>query len=165
MTKLTESSLIVHWMTHEVGLLKTVAKGARRAKSSFAGRIDLFLEAEFEWNRSSKSELHILREVTVTNFRLPLRQSYRDSVIAAYFGQLLELVLETDHPEPELFDLLNRGFGYLLKNGADRRAFLHFENEVGRLLGFGKSSQTTLSQTYGRLPSSRDHCLDLLSER
>ena len=34
LTKLTDTSLIVHWMSEEAGLIKTVAKGARRAKSS-----------------------------------------------------------------------------------------------------------------------------------
>ncbi|MDA7517756.1 DNA repair protein RecO, partial [Akkermansiaceae bacterium] len=95
---MTESSLIVHWLTEEAGLIKTVAKGARRAKSSFAGRIDLFIDAELEWTRSSRSELHALREVSVVDFRQGLRKSYRDAVIAAYFGQLLEQVLELDHP-------------------------------------------------------------------
>lgn len=163
LTKLTESSLIVHWLTEDAGLLKTVAKGARRAKSSFTGRLDLFVDAEFEWNKSSRSELHTLREVNVCDFRVSLRENYRDSVVAAYFGQLLELVLEPDHPVPEMCDLLQRGLGYLRENGADHRGFLHFEKEVSRLLGFGKSAQSSLIQTYGSLPRSRDHCLDLLS--
>ncbi len=46
LTKLTETSLIVHWLTENDGLIKTVARGARRAKSSFAGRIDLLLLAD-----------------------------------------------------------------------------------------------------------------------
>ena len=33
LTKLTDTSLIVHWFTAEAGLIKTVAKGARRPKS------------------------------------------------------------------------------------------------------------------------------------
>jgi recombinational DNA repair protein (RecF pathway) len=40
--KLTETSLIVTWLTEHHGKLKTVAKGARQAKSRFAGRLDLF---------------------------------------------------------------------------------------------------------------------------
>ena len=32
---LTETSLIVHWLTPELGRLATVAKGARRHKSLF----------------------------------------------------------------------------------------------------------------------------------
>lgn len=162
LTKLTESSLIVHWLTEEAGLIKTVAKGARRAKSSFAGRIDLFIDAELEWTRSSRSELHALREVSVVDFRQGLRKSYRDAVIAAYFGQLLEQVLELDHPVPEMFDLLQRGLAYLGEKGADRKAFYHFEKEIARLLGLGTSTQSALLQSYGKLPASRDHCLDLL---
>jgi len=159
---LTESSLIVHWLTENAGLIKTVAKGARRAKSSFAGRLDLFIEAELEWTRSGRSELHALREVSVHDYRTGLRKSYRDAVIAAYFGQLLEQVLELDHPVPEMFDLLQRGLLYLVERGADRKAFDHFEKEIARLLGLGTSSHVALLKTYGKLPFSRDHCLDLL---
>ncbi|HXA44461.1 MAG TPA: recombination protein O N-terminal domain-containing protein, partial [Candidatus Angelobacter sp.] len=44
---LTETSLIVHWLTPDLGRLATVAKGARRPKSPFAGRLDLFYVADF----------------------------------------------------------------------------------------------------------------------
>ena len=48
--KLTESSLIVTWFTEAHGKLKTVAKGARRPRSPFAGRLDLFFAAEIRAN-------------------------------------------------------------------------------------------------------------------
>lgn len=165
LTKLTDSSLIVHWMSEEAGLIKTVAKGARRAKSAFAGRLDLFVQADFEWARSRKGELHQLREVSVTDFREGLRGKYRDAVVAGYFGQLLELVLELDHPEPEMWDLLNRGLGHLGEDGASRRAMFFYEREVARLLGLGKGGHLGILQIYGKLPKSRDHCLDLLPEK
>lgn len=163
LTKLTDTSLIVHWMTEEAGLIKTVAKGARRAKSSFSGRLDLFIEAEFQWGRSRRSELHGLREVVVLDYREDLRKSYRDALMAGYFGQLLELVLELDHPEAGIYNLLQRGLNHLVTSGANRRALLHFENEVSRILGLGKEGHTGIFHAYGKLPSSRDHCLDLLS--
>ena len=75
-------------------MIKTVAKGARRPKSSFAGRLDLFIEADLQWSRNSKSELHALREVSVSGYREGIRKSYRDALLAGYFGQLLEMVLE-----------------------------------------------------------------------
>lgn len=162
LTKLTDSSLIVHWMTGEVGLIKTVARGARRAKSAFAGRLDLFVDADFEWQRSRGGELHHLREVSVRDYRTGLRGRYRDAVVAGYFGQLLELVLEPDHAEPGMFDLLARGLGYLTREGADRRALFHYEREVARLLGLGPDGHLGILQAYGRLPGSRDHCLELL---
>lgn len=165
LTKLTDTSLIVHWMSTEAGLIKTVAKGARRARSPFAGRLDLFVQADFQWIPNRKSELHVLGEVSVRDFRKKLRERYRDAVVAAYFGQLLELVLEWDHPEPEMADLLDRGLGYLQDNGADRRALHFFEKEVARFLGLGRRGHLGIMEAYGKLPKSRDHCLDLLSEK
>ncbi|MFT6864703.1 MAG: DNA repair protein RecO (recombination protein O) [Akkermansiaceae bacterium] len=165
LTKLTDTSLIVHWMSEEAGLIKTVAKGARRVKSGFSGRLDLFVEAEFEWIRNKRGELHALREVSVVNFREGLRKSYCDALVAAYFGQLLELVLELDHPEREMWDLLGRGLGHLAVAGASRRALLHYEREVARILGLGKGAHLGILQVYGKLPKSRDHCLELLPQK
>ena len=97
----------------------------------------------------------------MTNYREPLRGSYRDSVVAAYFGQLLEMVLELNHAEPEIFALLQRGLAYLTEEGGNRKAVLHFEKEVARLLGLGDGAQQGIFNAYGKLPASRKHCLDL----
>jgi len=48
---LTDTSLIVHWLTPEFGRLATVAKGARRPKSPFAGKLDLFYLADLSFQR------------------------------------------------------------------------------------------------------------------
>jgi len=167
LTKLTETSLIVHWCTQEHGLIKTVAKGARRPKSLFAGQLDLFFEAELNWARSQKSELHSLREVAVIDYRENLRKKYIDTVAASYFAELLGHVVELDHPVPELFDLLQRGLAYLGSHGADKRAVLHFEHEMARLLGVAhtrKSAALALEQAFGSLPRGRAACLDSLED-
>jgi hypothetical protein len=38
---------------------------------------------------------------------------------------------------------------------------LHFEKEVARLLGLGDWAQRGILNAYGKLPASREHCLDL----
>ena len=133
--KLTESSLIVTWFTEEHGKLKTVAKGARRPKSSFAGRLDLFYLAEITYSRSRQSELHGLREVIVKNSREGLRLQYARTQMAAYFVELVEMTTEFEQPVPEVYDLLRRALDFLDKNDPTRRAMLHFESELSRLLG------------------------------
>ncbi|MCX6892658.1 MAG: recombination protein O N-terminal domain-containing protein, partial [Verrucomicrobia bacterium] len=45
--RLTETSLIIHWLTPGLGRLATVAKGALRPKSPFRGKLDLFYRADF----------------------------------------------------------------------------------------------------------------------
>lgn len=165
LTKLTETSLIVHWCTLEDGLIKTVAKAARRPKSPFAGKIDLFFQAELTWVRSRKSELHTLREVAVVNYRENLRKCYADIVAASYFTDLLARVVEPDHPVPELYDLLERGLNYLGENGADERGVLHFERELARMLGVSHDRMTaalSLERAFGSLPRGRTACLEML---
>jgi len=167
LTKLTESSLIVHWCTEEHGLIKTVAKGARRPKSAFAGKVDLFFQADINWVRSRKSELHTLRELSVTDYREGLRRRYADTVVASYFGELLAHVVERDHPVPELFDLLQRGLRYLEESGADKKAVFHYEKELARLLGVGQGrtgAAMALEQAFGSLPRARAACLHAIGE-
>src|SRR6185503_5936803 len=83
----TETSLIVNWLTPDLGRISTVAKGARRAKSPFRGKLDLFYECDFSFQRSRRSELHTLREVSVQDFHAPLRQQVNYLQQAAYFVQ------------------------------------------------------------------------------
>lgn len=166
LTRLTETSLIVHWCTQSEGIVKTVAKGARRPKSPFAGKLDLFFESDLSWVRSRKSELHTLREVAVIDYRESLRKRYVDTVSASYFVDLLASVVESDHPVPELYDLLRRGLNYLSDHGADQRGVLHFENELAKLLGVRHESMSaamSLERAFGDLPRARKVCLDMLT--
>lgn len=164
-TKYSDTSLIVTWLTLEHGKLKTMAKGALRPKSSFAGGIDLFFETEISFVRSNRSEIHTLREVALANTFEGLRKEYARVELASYFVELLELMTEPEHPVPELFDLLHRALGYLENATPDRRALLHFENELARLLGVhkeGGSAHAALSRMSHHLPESRRGLLEKL---
>ncbi len=107
---LTETSLIVHWITRDLGRVGTVAKGARRPKSPFRGKLDLFFTAEFTFARSRRSDLHTLREVDLRASRDTFRRDLAALERASYATTFLEQVTETDTPIPELFDVLA---GYL----------------------------------------------------
>lgn len=157
-TKLTETSLILTWLTESHGKIKTVAKGARQPKSRFAGRLDLFYECEIQWSRSRRSELHTLREVALRVAHEGLRADYHLVALAAYFVELVELVTEMDHPVPEIFDLLQRGLQYVNTNSASLRALEHFEAELARLLGIQQpsvSAAVALARAYHHLPGAR----------
>jgi DNA repair protein RecO (recombination protein O) len=136
--KLTESSLIVTWCSEEWGVLKTVAKGARKARSSFAGQLDLFVEGELMWYRSRVSDLHTLKELRVTSVRQPLRTSYGRTVTAAYLGELVERAVESESAVPEVFDLLRRALDFLAEGGELHRALPFFEKELAGFLGLGR---------------------------
>lgn len=163
LTRLTETSLIVHWLTDTHGLIKTIARGARRPNSKFAGKLDLFFGAEVEWSRARQGELHALREVSVTDYRSGLRESYAAMLTAGYFCHLLEWAVEREHPEPEMYDLLGRALDYLAANQATRRALDRFEYRLAVLLGVAAADRGSAAQAlqaaYGQLPAIRAACL------
>src|SRR5260370_1784718 len=86
--KFSDTSLIVSWCTESLGCVQTVAKGARRAKTPFAGKLDLFFETEILIAPSRKSTLHTLTEVVVTNPFVRIRKNYFRTQAAAYFVEL-----------------------------------------------------------------------------
>ncbi|HVV00229.1 MAG TPA: DNA repair protein RecO [Verrucomicrobiae bacterium] len=106
---LTESSLIVQWLAEGQGRLSTVAKGARQPKSSFRGKLDLFYEADFSFVRARRSELHILREVSLRDPRALIRRDLGYLRQAAYCAALIEQATETATPLPVIPELM-RGF-------------------------------------------------------
>jgi DNA repair protein RecO (recombination protein O) len=166
LTKLTDTSLIVHWFTADHGIIKTVAKGARNPKSPFAGQLDLFFGAEISWISARTGELHSLREVQVTECREAIRGEYNAMLLSAYCCRLFELLIERDHPEPELFDLLKRALDHVATDGASSKALRHFEHETARILGLSherKQAAPVLREMLGSLPPQREQLLERLS--
>ncbi|MEO7167539.1 MAG: DNA repair protein RecO [Spartobacteria bacterium] len=167
--KLSDTSLIVSWCTDSLGRVETVAKGARRPKSVFAGKLDLFFEAEIQLKRSRKTNLHTLTEAVLRNPFGGIRTNYLRTQTASYFVELIELTTELDHPAPELFHLLQRAFGFLDANDASRRAVRHFETELARSAGVHDDAllksdpAVALGNLFGRLPRGRAALLKALA--
>jgi DNA repair protein RecO (recombination protein O) len=105
---LTETSLIVHWLSPNFGRLATVAKGARRPKSPFLGKLDLFYEADFSFSRSRSSELHMLREVRLRKTNGALREDILKLRQAAYAVAFIVQTTETETPLPAVYELFEK---------------------------------------------------------
>lgn len=110
---LTETSLIVHWLTADAGRIATVAKGARRPKSPFRGKLDLGHRAEFTFRRSRTSDLHLLGEVSLQETYPALRTDWHRLSQAAYGVNLIEMTTEADTPLPEAWELFSGFVGRL----------------------------------------------------
>ena len=132
---LTETSLIVHWVTPGLGRLATVAKGARRPKSTFRGKLDLFYLADFSFARSQRSELHNLREVSLRETHRRLRQDLSALQQASYCAALVEQSTETETPLPGVFDLLVSVMDRLEDAPARPETILGFEAKLLKELG------------------------------
>ncbi len=132
---LTETSLIVHWLTPNLGRLTTVAKGARRPKSTFRGKVDIFYIAEFSFLRSHRSELHILKEVSLLETNEALRHELSYLQQAAYASTLLEQTTETETPLLGLFQLFREFLSHLKTEPPRSRTVFAFEMKLLNELG------------------------------
>ncbi len=139
---LTETSLIVHWLTPELGRVATVAKGARRPKSPFRGKLDLFYSAAFSFQRSRRSSLHTLREVMLQNPHVALRTDFAKLRQATYAALLIEQVTEEETPLPELHALLGELLDTLEANPARPELLLAFEFKLLALSGLAAGGST-----------------------
>jgi DNA repair protein RecO (recombination protein O) len=132
---LTETSLIVHWLTREAGRIATVAKGARRPKSPFVGKLDLFYLADLSFSRSRRSELHNLREVKLRETHPALRENLISLRQVCYGVALIEQTSETETPIPAMFDLTMGLLQQLLSEGAKPQTIFAFELKLLSELG------------------------------
>ncbi len=101
------TSLIVDAFTENFGRIRFVAKGAKRLKSSFAGKLQVFTPLLLSW--MGKGELYTLtdanfataEQVSYVNGQMPLRGSV---LISAYYvNELILRFITLEDPHPELF--------------------------------------------------------------
>lgn len=155
----SDTSLILTWFTDLHGKMKAMAKGALRQKSAFAGKLDLFFHCDLLLTFSRKTELHLLREVSIKTTFERIRTDYLRTSAASYFVELVESVTELDHPAPDIYQLLLRALGYLDRQKPDTRGVLFFESELCKCLGLYTpdmhSAADKLVEAYGQLPKAR----------
>lgn len=132
---LTETSLIVHWLTPDFGQIATVARGARRPKSPFFGKLDLFYEADFSFNRSRRGDLHILREAALRNPNSFLRNDISKLRQAAYAAALVVQTTETETPLAGIFELFKAFLQSLEAHPPLPQVILTFELRILAELG------------------------------
>jgi len=132
---LTETSLIVHWLTPEFGRIGTVARGARRARSPFLGKLDLFYLADFTFVRSRNSDLHTLREIGLRDSHDALRRDIGRLRQASYAAAFVEQATETGTPLPAVYELMREFLACLCRPNPAVQTVFAFELKLLREIG------------------------------
>lgn len=163
----SESSLLVTVLTREQGVIRALAKGAKRPRSPFAGMLDFGVGAHVMWRESARSSLHTLIEVHHIFLRPSWSRYYGRFVCASYFAALVLHTVGEGMESAGIFDLLERAMLYLERQAAEERGVLFFEREIARLSGVLEpqvAPSTCLERHFGRLPVLRSQCFKLLGE-
>ena len=142
----TESSLIVTWYTREFGKLKTMAKGARRQKGPFQGKIDLFYRDEIVFLPSKRSDLHLLHDCFLEEPHKRLRESVESLAAASYVCELVELATEVEDPNATVFDIACGNAGRVGGSGvADWCCLIWFELQLLAAVGWAPKWEATVN--------------------
>ena len=160
----SENSLVVVWLTDRHGKVKTAVRGATKPGGAFAGRLELFTEADIAFKPQKSGDLHSLSEVS-GDPASALPTTYATVLAASYFAELCDLATEPMHPVPEMFSLLQRAWSYLREKAPEQRGVLHIETELAKVLGIHDPSVTacrSLGALLHRLPESRERVMTAL---
>ncbi|HLE76929.1 MAG TPA: DNA repair protein RecO [bacterium] len=130
---LGEADRIVTLMTRDQGKLGVVAKGARKPKSRFAGRLELFthLRALLAVGRS----LDVVSQVEVVDAFAGVREDLQRLGYASLLAEVTDRATADRHAAPELFGLLQSALG-LIRDDDPERAGLWFFARVLVLTGY-----------------------------
>lgn len=135
-TDYSETSQIVHFLTRGGGVVRLLAKGAKRPKSKSQGAIDLLAEGDLVGMTGGGEALGTLVEFAETTPHPALRKSARRLNTALYMLELTGLMLAEADPHPEVFDLLHKTLARLEQPDAPTAAVLaYFQWRLLKLAG------------------------------
>jgi|688.fasta_scaffold55902_5 hypothetical protein len=100
----SETSQTVTLFGRGTGLVRGLAKGARRERGAFDGGIDLLSRGEFGVIRSARKELATLTEWDLLEVFPGLRSDLHANRAAFYMADVLGRMLAPDDPHPALYD-------------------------------------------------------------
>ncbi len=102
----SETSQTVWLFMREHGLIRGLAKGARREKGSFSGGIELLTRGEIGASLKSGRDLATLTDWNLLEIFPATARSLRGFNAAMYFADLTGSLLQEQDPHPALYDAL-----------------------------------------------------------
>lgn len=120
----SETSQTVSLFARSNGILRGIAKGARRERGRFSGGIDLLARGQVIAIVKPGRDLATLTDWDVTDLYWPLRQDLGCHRVGLYFADLVHHMVTDHDPHEELFDALTEALAALrtLPRAADDRS-------------------------------------------
>ncbi len=116
-----EADRILHLYTPQLGRVSAIAKGVRRARSRFGGRLEPFFRLQLDLHEGRGELLTVTGAQTVEAYAR-LRSHARAIDAAARACDAVGRLFETGEPHPNVFNLLCRRLSLLDDGAADGRA-------------------------------------------
>jgi DNA repair protein RecO (recombination protein O) len=137
---LSEADKIVACLTKDFGLIRLVAKGARKLKSRFSAGIEPFSVGEISFYQREDADLGILRGVELKQTYFHLAKNLNSLHAFSYFAELLLQFAPPHEQNFSLYRMVQACFAALSEAvgdaGKTAAAVFYFESWLLRLNGF-----------------------------
>ncbi|WP_404310045.1 DNA repair protein RecO [Neorhodopirellula lusitana] len=137
----SETSLIVHLLTRDLGRISALAKGARRLKGPFEGSLDLLSVCQVVLIAKSGDSLDLLTESKLRRRFRGGDRSLQRTYAGYYLAETLRHWLDDNEPHEELFDLTLAALGLIDGDGPVAATLLAFDCQCLRLLGHAPATR------------------------
>ena len=132
----SETSQVLTLLTRGAGVVRLIAKGSKRPKSSSGGRVDLFAEGQAVFSGAGREALGTLREFAESVSHVDLRGDLGRLNAGLYMLELCGATLADSDPHPQVFDLLHNALARLPQPDASAAAVLaYFQWRLARHVG------------------------------
>jgi DNA repair protein RecO (recombination protein O) len=101
-----ESDRILRLVTLERGRISVMARGARKSKKRFAGRLDLGNRVDLTLT-VGRGKLAFVSQADLVRGTGHVRESLESLALLPYLCEWVEALAQADHPEPKLFGVLD----------------------------------------------------------
>lgn len=136
-----EADLLVTFFAREKGLLRGVAKGARRSLKRFVNCFETFSLVNLEYETRLEDKPCFLHSGKLQHAFQGLRTDFTALSRASYMIELTELLFPPGVSEPRMFDLLKDSFNALSEGECSSRIPLAFELRAMALGGYRINSE------------------------
>ncbi len=131
-----ETSKIVVFFTRDFGVLKGLAKGARKKTKQFGSSLELHSHDYISFYKSRNSEIHLIGKCEQKNFYPGIREDILKSSLAIYWMEIIRELIEDK--DEKLFEFLLSSLAYLEKETNLPPLILpFFELNLLKLAGYG----------------------------
>lgn len=126
----SETSQTVSLLTRDRGMLRGIAKGAKRPKASFSGGFDPLTCGQLVAIIKPGRELALLTAWHLQEVYRALRQNLAANRAALYMADLTHRLLTDQDPHPDVFDALSSSLQRCGLRGESSRALLAFQWQI-----------------------------------
>src|SRR5256885_2124712 len=133
---LAESDRIVVCLTRSSGLVRAVAKGARRMKSRFGAALEPFTLIKLSFHEKENRELVTLSSAEIITSHFDLSSNLESGEVLAYMGEMVAEFAPPHETDERLFRMLSACVETLSQQKDSERALTrYFEIWLLRLAG------------------------------